>query len=68
MTTPVYADNCQVCGKEHLSLELIPMRLGSKSFETVKTCLSCLAQKNDVEQDYRDAAILIIEALKNKIV
>lgn len=67
MSAPVYSANCEVCGEEHLSLELIPMRLGNKSTEHVRSCLACLSYKVDAEDDYRDAAQMIIEALRKEI-
>ncbi|HLG28328.1 MAG TPA: hypothetical protein VI423_11125 [Paenisporosarcina sp.] len=60
MSTPVYADNCQACGQEHLSIELIPIKLGSFLLSRVKVCMGCLL-KSDVYQDYKEAADLILQ-------
>lgn len=59
MNTPVYADNCQACGKEHLSIELIPVKLGTYSASRIRVCLKCLI-KSDVYGDYKEAAELIM--------
>lgn len=59
MSTPVYADNCQACSQEHLSIELIPVKLGTYSASRIRVCMACLL-KTDVYEDYKQAAELIM--------
>ncbi len=61
MSTPIYADNCQACGAEYLSSELIPVKLGEVSLSRIRICLGCLAMDNNVFEDYRHAAELIVQ-------
>lgn len=62
MTEPIFADNCQACGQEFLSIQLIPIKLGSISLPRIKICMGCLVQ-NDIQKDYKFAANI----LKHKI-
>ena len=64
MSTPVYAVNCQVCGEERLSVEVMPIRLGSHSFSRINTCLACIINNNDVLDDFKESANLIIEVMR----
>lgn len=68
MSAPVFAENCQICGTEYLSLELIPIRLGGTIFDSMHSCLTCLAKKHDSKDDFKESAQLIIEALKNTLI
>ena len=63
--SPVYADNCQACGQEHLNIELIPIKLGNYALSRVRVCLGCLVYSN-VQEDYKEAAELILQCSKNK--
>lgn len=60
MNAPVHADNCQACGQEFLSTELIPVKLGSYYVPRIRICLGCLVQ-GDIYEDYREAAELILD-------
>lgn len=53
----VYADNCGVCGREYVSSELVPAKLGG-IFSGVKVCSSCLTIA-DIAEHYKNAAELI---------
>ena len=53
----VYSDNCGACGKEYLSSELMPAKLGG-TFSKVKICSFCLSIAN-ITEDYKSAAELI---------
>lgn len=61
--SPVYADNCQACGREHLNIELIPVKLGNYSMSRVRVCLGCLVHSN-IYDDYKEAAELIMQTSK----
>lgn len=61
--SPVYADNCQACGQEHLNIELIPVKLGNYFMSRVKICLGCLTN-SDIYGDYKEAAELILQVSK----
>lgn len=54
-----YADNCQGCGKEYLSSELIPIKLGSMILSRIKVCAKCL-EKCDPVEEYLEAAKLLL--------
>lgn len=53
----IYADNCGVCGREYISSELIPSKLGG-IFSGVKMCSFCLVISN-IAENYKSAAELI---------
>lgn len=65
-TEVVYADNCGACGEEYLSIELVPVKLGTLFLSRVKTCVGCLVESPDIYQEYKEAVDLIRQALKNK--
>lgn len=59
----VFPDNCQVCGDEKFSYELMPIKLGSHSFANIKTCMDCLVNL-DSDHEYQESAQLLAEILE----
>ncbi len=68
MSAQVFADNCQVCGEEKLSIELMPVRLGEHSFSRIKTCLGCLIEHKDIQAEFKEAANLIVKAMREELI
>lgn len=61
MNPPVYADNCQVCGQEHLNIELLSVKLGNKSLSRILICLGCMIHIDTVKNDYQSAIDLLTQ-------
>jgi hypothetical protein len=60
MSMAVFADNCQACGEEYLSTDLIAVKLGNYTLTRVRVCLGCLAHSNIID-DYKKASELIVQ-------
>lgn len=59
----IYADNCGACGKEFLSTDLIPVKIGSQILSRIKVCQACLGHCDPI-QDYIEAAEILVKQQK----
>jgi len=58
------AVNCQTCGLEYFSSELVPIKLGELIFDKLKICANCNAFANS-EEDFKEAAEIIISTFES---
>lgn len=61
MSDVIFPDNCQACGKEFISYELIPVKLGEYSFANIRICLGCLVQDKNIYSEYQKSIKLLLE-------